>query len=193
MYARDDAQLAELLEETQVLARLVEDLQTLALSESGGLRLQKEATNVGGLAHDVARGFAGEAAARRVTLLVEAPPDLLSLEIDPLRIREVLTNLVSNALRHSPPCGSVTVHVKEMPAGGISVDVRDAGTGMSEENVARAFNRFHKGPESKGSGLGLSIARSLVVAHGGEIGASSAPGAAPRWPSRCRGNRERLC
>ena len=155
IYPRDDAQLTELLEETRVLARLVEDLQTLALSEGGALKLQKEATNVGGLAHDVARGFAGEAAARRVTLRVDAPANLMPIEIDPLRMREVLTNLVSNAVRHSPPGGSVDVQVQEMPAGGIAVDVRDAGAGMSEDDIAHAFDRFYKGPESRGSGLGF--------------------------------------
>jgi two-component system OmpR family sensor kinase/two-component system sensor histidine kinase BaeS len=176
VYARDDAQLTELLEETHVLSRLVDDLQTLALSEGGALKLQKEPTSVGGLAHDVARGFAGEAATRRVTLLVDASPDLLPIEVDPVRIREVLTNLVSNAVRHSPPGGSVDVQVEEMPAGGIAVDVRDAGAGMSEDDLAHAFDRFYKGPESHGSGLGLSIARSLVAAHGGEIRASSKAG-----------------
>jgi two-component system OmpR family sensor kinase/two-component system sensor histidine kinase BaeS len=176
VYARDDRQLTELLEETHVLSRLVEDLRTLALSEGGALKLQKEPTSVDGLAHDVARGFAGEAATRRVTLLVDAPPDLIPIELDPVRIREVLTNLVSNAVRHSPPGGSVDVHVKEMPAGGIAVEVRDAGAGMSEDDLAHAFDRFYKGPDSHGSGLGLSIARSLVAAHGGEIRASSKAG-----------------
>jgi len=68
------------------------------------------------------------------------------------------------------------VHVKEMPAGGIAVEVRDAGAGMSEDDLAHAFDRFYKGPDSHGSGLGLSIARSLVAAHGGEIRASSKAG-----------------
>jgi signal transduction histidine kinase len=67
----------------------------------------------------------------------------------------------------------VAVRVAAAPSGGISVDVRDTGTGMTPDDVARAFDRFYKGPESRGSGLGLTIARGLVVAHGGEIHASS--------------------
>jgi two-component system OmpR family sensor kinase/two-component system sensor histidine kinase BaeS len=176
VYPRDDGQVKELLEETHVLSRLVEDLRTLALSESGALKLQKEPVSVGALARDVVRALAGEAAAKRVTLHVEAPPDLAPIEIDPLRIREVLTNLVFNAVRHSPPEGSVEVTIEEMSIGGVAVNVRDAGTGMTSDDVARAFDRFYKGPESRGSGLGLSIARSLVVAHGGEIHASSEAG-----------------
>jgi two-component system OmpR family sensor kinase/two-component system sensor histidine kinase BaeS len=176
VYPRDDSQLTQLVAEARVLSRLVEDLRTIALSESGALSLQIEPTDVGALARDVTRGLEGEAAARQVTLHVDAPADLTSIEIDPVRIREVLTNLVSNAARHSLPGGKVDVHVGEMPAGGIVVQVRDAGSGMTQEDIARAFDRFHKGPGSHGSGLGLAIARGLVVAHGGEIHASSEAG-----------------
>jgi signal transduction histidine kinase len=175
VYARDDRQIAELLGETQILARLVEDLRTLALSESGALRLQIEPTDLGALALDATRALADEARARQVTLVVDASPDLRPLEVDPLRIREVLTNLVSNALRHSSPGGNVEIQIKETTAG-IAVEIRDTGAGMTDEELARAFDRFYRGPGSTGSGLGLSIARSLVAAHGGEIRASSEPG-----------------
>ena len=140
------------------------------------MKLQKELTDFGGLARDVVRTVAGEATACDVTLEVEAVADLAPIAIDPVRVREVLTNLLSNALRHTPRGGSVAVHVAASPAGGVSVDVRDTGTGMTPENIARAFDRFYKGAESRGSGLGLTIARGLVVAHGGEIHASSEAG-----------------
>jgi signal transduction histidine kinase len=175
VYARDDSQVAELLGQTQILARLVEDLRTLALSESGSLRLQIEPTDLGALALDATRALAGEASTRQVTLVVDAAADLKPLDVDPLRIREVLTNLVSNALRHSSPGGKVEVHITETTLG-IAVEVRDTGAGMTDEELARAFDRFYRGPASKGSGLGLSIARSLVAAHGGGIQASSAAG-----------------
>jgi len=176
VYPRDEGQLQQLLEETHVLSRLIEHLRTLALSESGALKLQKEPIDLGGLARDVAGSFGGDAAARHVTLEVDAPDDLPPIEIDPVRIREVITNLLSNALRHTPPGGSVVVRVAMTSSGAMSVDVHDTGSGMPPEAIARAFDRFYKGSGSRGSGLGLTIARSLVSAHGGEIHASSEPG-----------------
>jgi two-component system OmpR family sensor kinase/two-component system sensor histidine kinase BaeS len=176
VYPRDDSQLVEVLEEAHVLSRLIEDLRTLALSESGALRLQKEITDLGALARDTARTFAPDADARRVVIVVDASPDLAPLVVDPVRIREVMTNLLSNALGHTPPGGRVDVRVHPASDRGVLVEVRDSGAGMSSEDLARAFDRFHKGPESHGSGLGLTIARSLVAAHGGDIRASSSPG-----------------
>ena len=191
VYPRDEAQLQALLEETHVLSRLVEDLRTLALSESGALKLQKESIDLVCLAHDVAAAFAGEASAQHVTLDVDAPADLLPLEIDPVRVREVLSNLLSNALRHTPSGGSVHVRISESriesrnesrnesripnPESRVVVEVRDTGSGMTPEELAHAFDRFYRGSASRGSGLGLTIARNLVAAHGGEIHASSDP------------------
>ena len=176
VYPRDDSQLEQLLEETHVLSRLVEDLRTLALSESGALKLQKESTDLGDLTRDVVRAFGGQATAQNVTLDVDAPADLAPIDIDPVRIREVISNLLSNALRHTPPRGSIDVRVAATSNGAMTVDVRDTGSGMTPEEIARAFDRFYKGSESRGTGLGLTIARSLVAAHGGDIHASSAQG-----------------
>src|SRR5439155_1771385 len=108
VYPRDEAQLRQLLEETHVLSRLVEDLRTVALSESGALKLERESTDLSALARDVVNAFAGEASTRGVALTVDAPPELAPIEIDPVRIREVMSNLVSNALPHTPAGGSVT-------------------------------------------------------------------------------------
>jgi len=176
VYRPDPGQLTQLLEETHVLSRLVEDLRTLALSESGALKLQRESIDPGDLARDAVRAFAADAAARQVTLTAGAAANLPSIDVDPLRIREVLTNLVSNALRHTPAGGAIAVHVAPAADGGVSVEVRDTGRGMSSDEISRAFDRFYKGSDSRGTGLGLTIARSLVTAHGGEIRASSAPG-----------------
>jgi len=176
VYPRDDDQLHALVEETGVLARLIEDLRTLALSESGALKLQREPTDVADLARDVVEGFAAPARAARVSLAVEAPAGLPSADVDPVRIRQVMANLVSNALRHTPDGGSVVVQVAAAPGRTIRIDVRDTGSGMTPDEVAHAFDRFHKGPGSRGSGLGLTIARNLVVAHGGDIHVSSEVG-----------------
>jgi signal transduction histidine kinase len=176
VYARDDRQVSDLLEEVHLLSRLVEDLRMLALSEAGALELHKEPTDIAALARDVVRTFASEAALGQVTLSVDASAAVPPVPVDPLRIREVLSNLLANALRHTPAAGSVAVTVAPRSAGGVVVDVRDTGSGMTAEQIEHAFDRFHKGRESQGSGLGLTIARSFVVAHGGEISASSDPG-----------------
>lgn len=170
VYPHDKAQFEQLLEETQVLSRLVEDLRTLALSEAGALPLQKESTDLAGLAHDVIRSLQGAGAA------IEGPAlKAVTIDIDPVRIREVLTNLIANALRHTPSSGRITIAIAEA-ADQVVVTVTDTGAGIAPEVIGRLFDRFYKGAESRGSGLGLAIAKGIVTAHGGEIRASSTLG-----------------
>lgn len=172
VYPCDDRQLAQLLEETHVLSRLVEDLRTLALSDAGALRLQKESTDIIAVIRDVVRSLQPEADRKSVTLNVTASTGLAPLELDPARIREVVTNLLSNAVRHSPAGGVVQLIVNDTTQD-VAVTVSDSGEGMPAEEVERVFDRFYKGSASRGSGLGLTIARSIVTAHGGHIEASS--------------------
>ena len=106
VYPRDDVQLTEVLGELHLLSRLIEDLRTLALSEADALKLEKELTDLGELARDVIRAFAAEASAQQVTLRIEAPAGLPLVMMDGVRIRQVLNNLLSNALRHTPAGGS---------------------------------------------------------------------------------------
>jgi len=107
---------------------------------------------------------------------VHLPADLPVVTIDPLRIREVLINLLSNALRFTPPGGVVSIDAR-VDDGAVAVAVRDSGPGIAPEDLPKIFDRFYKGKASRGSGLGLTIARNLVTAHGGSIRAESAPGA----------------
>jgi signal transduction histidine kinase len=179
VYPRTDEQLESVIDETRVLARLVEDLRTIALSESGGLTLQKEPTDVGGLLADAANGFAAQAASQHVTLALDVPQDLPIVDLDPVRIREVVSNLLSNALRHTPAEGRVTASAAA-DDGAVRVTVSDTGSGIERAALDRIFDRFYKGEGSKGSGLGLAIARSLVQAHGGRIEAFSEPGKGTR-------------
>jgi len=175
VYPRDEAQINAVLQETRMLSRLVDDLRTLAHTESGTLALQKEPTDPGVLINDAAASFAGEAVERRIRLDVHAAPDLPLIEVDPLRIREVLTNLISNAMRHTPERGRVSVNASAN-AKSIVVSVADTGAGIAAADLPKIFDRFYKGAGSRGSGLGLTIARNLIVAHGGEIRATSEPG-----------------
>jgi signal transduction histidine kinase len=172
MYPRDDQQISQLLEETRVLSRLIEDLRILALSDAGALPLQKEATDVVGLVREVLRSMQPDPAHKSVALNMTTSIESSVMDLDPLRIREVLTNLLSNALRHSAADKAVTVSVAHA-AEEITVTVSDTGEGMAPDEIARMFDRFYKGAASRGSGLGLTIARGIVTAHGGDITASS--------------------
>jgi len=163
------------LEETRMLSRLVDDLRTLAHAESGTLMLQKEPTDLAVLLNESVTSFAIDAASGHVTIRVEAAPDLPLVDIDPIRVREVVTNLVSNALRHTPAGGEVCVDA-ERRGEVVTVNVSDNGAGIAAEDLPKIFDRFYKGRGSRGSGLGLTIARNLVVAHGGEIRAESRAG-----------------
>jgi signal transduction histidine kinase len=172
VYPRDDAKLAEVLEETKLLGRLVDDLRTLADAESGTLALHKETTDVAVLVQDVVSAFSGDADRRQVAVRFDAPPDLPAVTVDPIRLREVLSNLLSNALRYTPAGGTVSI-VASLQGDRIVVSVADTGTGIAPDELPKIFDRFHKGTASRGSGLGLTIAKDLVRAHGGENSAHS--------------------
>ena len=110
-----------------------------------------------------------------VTLRLNAGDLPPSLELDQARIRQVIGNLLENALRFTPRGGQVSVEGRRRE-GGVELVVRDTGAGIEAEALERIFDRFYRAPESRGSGLGLPIARSLVEAHGGIIQAESEPG-----------------
>ena len=172
IYQRDEAHLDSLLEETPVMARLIDDLRTLADAESGTLQLQHEPTDLGVLINEVIASFRGQAQSAGVSLSVEAAPDLPLIEVDPARIRQVLTNLVANALRYTDNGGSIHVRC-ELSAKALAVTVSDTGRGIAPQDLPHIFDRYTKSSDSRGSGLGLAIAKNLVEAHGGTISAHS--------------------
>jgi len=185
VHPADAKHFAAILDETLILGRLVEDLRTVALSEAGTLPLHREPTDLRRLIDEAARAFetmAGSAGVRIVVTWAAAPEspeahELPLLDIDPVRIREVIDNLVANALRYTPAGGTLTISASLRPGARlISVEVVDTGTGIPPELADHLFDRFAKSSESRGSGLGLAIARHLVEAHGGTIVASSQPG-----------------
>lgn len=164
----DAAHLAAVLEETRVIGRLVEDLRTMTLSEAGTLALHREPVDPDVLIAEVVRSFEGAAAAAKVTVRADVPDDLPILEVDPVRIREVLANLIANALRHTPAGGSVTIS-SVVADPWLEIRIVDTGPGIDPAVLPLVFERFVKTPGSGGSGLGLAIARSLMVAHGGTL------------------------
>ncbi len=176
VYPADPAHLAPILEETQVLSRLIDDLRTLSLAESGTLALHREPTDLGVLAGETAAAFRPQAEAAGVTVALDVNDDLPLLAVDPVRLSEVLNNLVANALRYTPSGGAVTIGGKPTEEGGAVLEVRDTGAGIAPEALPHVFDRFYKSADSRGSGLGLAIAKNLVAAHGGQLTAASETG-----------------
>jgi len=180
LYPADQARLKSILEETQVLSRLVDDLRTLALAESGALRLKREPTHLPELIRDTISNFEAQAKEKAIRLAMSFN-DVEEANIDPQRVREVLTNLLSNALRYTPRGGEVKVGLTEsshgLPEGrAITIFVEDNGPGIESTVLPHVFDRFYKSSDSGGMGLGLSIAKYLVEAHGGKIWAESEVG-----------------
>ena len=175
VYPADPDHLTPILDETRVMARLIEDLRTVALSEAGTLALHPEPTDPDVLIGEVIRAFTPGATAAGVTLAIESTGDLPIIEIDPVRIREVLSNLVANALRHTPVGGTIAIG-GSVTATAVILTVRDTGPGIDPALLPHVFDRFVKGAGSRGSGLGLAIARGLVEAHGGTISVESPAG-----------------
>ena len=179
VYSPDEARLKSLLEETQILARLVEDLRTLALAESGALQLKKEPTDLALLISETVSAFPTRADAAGVKIEFQAAPDAPVLNLDPERIRQVLSNLIANALRYTPRLGAIHVGLTSTHSDDgnyVQVSVEDTGAGIAPDVLPHIFNRFYKSRDSSGTGLGLPIARHLVEAHGGSITAESQPG-----------------
>lgn len=176
VYPPDPAHLNAILDETRVMERLIDDLRTVSMSEAGTLALHPEPTDPDVLIGEVLKAFGPGAVAAGVQLVSDVPGDLPILDVDPVRVREVLSNLVANALRHTPAGGTVTVRA-ESSAASVILIVRDTGPGIEPELLGHVFERFVKGQGSRGSGLGLAIARGLVEAHGGSISLDSSVGA----------------
>jgi two-component system OmpR family sensor kinase/two-component system sensor histidine kinase BaeS len=175
VYPADAQHLVPILDETRVLSRLVDDLRTLSMAEAGALALHREPTDIGELVTDSVASLRTQADSAGIALIIETAAGLPHADIDPVRLREVLSNLLSNALRYTPRGGSVRVSAT-VSDGSLSISVRDSGPGIPTEALPHVFDRFYKSDESRGAGLGLAIAKSLVVAHGGEIGATSESG-----------------
>jgi signal transduction histidine kinase len=176
LYPADREHLERVLAETRQLERLIEDLRTLSLADAGALPLHREPVELAALAAEVIAGFEPQARGAQVRLALEEASEAPELSLDPRRIRQVLANLLSNALRHTPAGGQVTVSV-QAEASAVELAVADSGSGMDPASAARAFDRFWRAGDAAGAGLGLAIVRDIMRAHGGDAVLESAPGA----------------
>lgn len=176
------------LDETRHLARLVDDLRTLSLAESGQLPLVRVPIAVQDLLSDVVVSFGAQAEMKGIALRItnyelrtSSPTEGLQIEADAGRLNQVLSNLVMNALRHTPAGGQITLSA-EQQGEFVHIRVADTGEGIAPADLPFLFDRFWRGDRARthtegiGSGLGLAIARQLVQAHGGKISVESAVG-----------------
>ncbi|MCW2504401.1 MAG: histidine kinase [Actinomycetia bacterium] len=168
-----------LLDEAGLLQRIIDDLRDLAAADAGKLALHPEPLRAADVLDHAAaaHGGAADQAGVRIGIDAAGDPDLYA---DPLRLRQVIGNLVSNAIRHTPPGGSVTLRTRT-DGPHVVLEVADTGSGIDPADLPHVFERFWRAEKSRnrqtgGSGLGLAIARNFTEAHGGSISVASTPG-----------------
>lgn len=184
IYEPNPENLNATLEETRLLARLVADLQTLSLAEAGQLPLHPTRFRIGDLLEDITASFAMAANENDIEIVLDLSPSTHTIEInaDYDRLDQVFSNLMTNALRHTPDGGKITLSAASQGPQ-IQIRVADTGPGIAPADLPYIFDRFWKADRARtrsarsGSGLGLAITRQLVLAHQGSISVESHPGA----------------
>jgi signal transduction histidine kinase len=187
IYTPDNETIVPIYEQTLHLGRLIDDLQELALAEAGELRMEGEPTDLAKLVNQVIETVESSLD-EGPTISVSTEEDLPEITVDPLRIRQVLANLLGNALRYTPEEGRVHVDVARRDDW-LEVQVTDSGPGITPEDLPHLFERFYRGDWARarktgGSGLGLAIAKQWVEAHGGTIWAENAESGGARFTFR---------
>jgi two-component system sensor histidine kinase BaeS len=180
LYPTDPDHLRPVIERTDVMARLLDDLRTLSMAEAGVLELHREPVDPHAAAEDAAQALRAAADGSGVTLEVSADGAPPTIEVDPVRLAEVLDNLLANALRYTPSGGRITIRAASADGAGAAFEVDDTGPGIPADQLPFVFDRFVRSADRGGTGLGLAIAKRLVEAHGGMITAGPAPGGGTR-------------
>ncbi|MCO5997666.1 sensor histidine kinase [Actinoallomurus rhizosphaericola] len=186
----DPALTASLVEEAALLRHIIDDLQQLALADAGQLRVHPEPADAADLVEQIATVHRAAAAAAGLTLTTEVR-GTLPLHADPVRLRQAVGNLLSNAVRYTPAGGRVTLRAYA-DGGDVLIEVADTGPGIAPEHLPYVFDRFWRAEKSRnrqtgGSGLGLAIVRHLAEAHGGSATARSEPGRGATFTLRLPG------
>jgi signal transduction histidine kinase len=172
--------LASLYEETSLLSRLVADLQDLSLAEAGQLRLTCQPVSLEEVTHQAAQIVQPHLARKNLVLHVHIPPDLPCVEADQERVAQILRNLLSNSIMHTPSEGEISITASASESL-VKISVQDTGVGIEPEHLPYLFERFYRVDSSRtratgGTGLGLAIVKQMVEAHGGRIVVDSQPG-----------------
>jgi signal transduction histidine kinase len=173
--------LGDCLEESERVVTMLNTLMDISEAETGTMRLQVEQTNMADLVRHTIELYEDLAEEKGVALRAEQLDDAV-VEVDPNRWRQVLANLVDNAVKYTPSGGRVDVVVRRNGSGAI-VEVRDTGIGIAPEELPRIWERLYRGDESRserGLGLGLSLVKAIVQAHGGQASIESTPGQGTR-------------
>jgi two-component system OmpR family sensor kinase/two-component system sensor histidine kinase BaeS len=177
VYEPSSEHLNNTLDETRLLARLVNDLQTLSLAETGQLPLHPTRFLLADLLHDLTSSFASQAASLGIDLQTNIADQALQITADYDRLNQVLSNLLANALRHTPSGGTISIHTESVADSQLRMTIKDTGSGISAADLPFIFDRFWRGDKSRServhSGLGLAITKQLIHAHGGTIEAQS--------------------
>lgn len=177
VYPLERGEIATLYDETRLLSRLVDDLRELALADAGQLPLNLQATDLGGVITSTMAQFQIAAEAQNIRVEHKGVDDLPLVHADPDRVAQILQNLLGNALRHTPPGGTITVSAEKQDTH-IRVVVSDTGEGIATEDLPHVFERFYRGDQARtrgsgSTGLGLAIAKTWSEAMSGSIGVTS--------------------
>jgi signal transduction histidine kinase len=187
VFLPDQEHLESIKEQTALLTHLVKDLSELSLAESGQLKLEILPTDIVDMVNRKCSQFEVSAKVKKIQIKLEASTDIPEVQADLKRIEQVIANLLSNAIRHTPENGQITVSIKKVdlgsPAGkpSITISVADTGEGIDTEHLPHIFERFYRVESSRsrsegGVGLGLAIVKQMVQAHGGQVLVESQPG-----------------
>jgi signal transduction histidine kinase len=173
--------IATLHSQSLLLARLITDLRDLSLAQAGQLQLNFQAIDAGPVVRETLEALAPLADERGVVLRVDVPRPLPRIDADPDRLRQIVQNLVENAVRFTPAGGTVQVMMSADDAGEVRLAVTDTGVGIDAADLPYIFRHFYRADQSRtrssgGTGLGLAIVKSLVEAHGGRVAVDSAVG-----------------
>lgn len=184
VYAHEDRHVQTVRDQARLMARIVDDLRTISLADAGDLRLSREPLAVEELVEQVIDAFSARAESAGLRLNRDIAPGTV-VHADPGRVKQVLGALLDNAIRHTPTGGAVVIESR-LSGRGVRVSVRDTGPGIAPGDLAHLFERFYQADPARdrstgASGLGLSIVKAIIDAHGGAVGAENVPGEGARF------------